>query len=225
MWATLCWFSLNFSMVLVTRSHIYAPSLFLSQLTDPQKSSYTAVTLIGTCHVMFITDMTHAQFSPLFDYVKGFFFLGLTAPSGPGLFIVKASLSHSASSHSVGLLWMSNHPGAETSTWQHSTFTTESSMPAAEFEATVPANERPQTDALDRMTIVICRVGIRLGIKLITVLYLPRVSFHSHIGPIVRDRHRVSWLKQCSFWIIFLSWPWHTLSRMAFFFSVVFLTS
>jgi len=62
-------------MVLVTRSHIYAPSLFLSQLTDPQKSSYTAVTLIGTCHVMFITDMTHAQFSPLFNYVKGFFFL------------------------------------------------------------------------------------------------------------------------------------------------------
>lgn len=46
-------------MVLVTRSHIYAPSLFLSQLSEPQKSCYAAVTLVGTCHVIFITDMTH----------------------------------------------------------------------------------------------------------------------------------------------------------------------
>lgn len=84
LWATLCWFSLNVCMVLVTRSNIYAPSLFLSQLTDPQKSCYTAVTVIGTCHVVF-TDMTHAQCSLLFDYAESVFFFGLgsTAPSGP----------------------------------------------------------------------------------------------------------------------------------------------
>ena len=117
MWDTLCWFSLTFSVVLVTRPHIYAPSLFLSQLTDPQKSCYTAVTLIGTCHVIFSTDITHGL-AALCAITLEFFWgegggggLGSTATSGPDLFIVEALLSHS-----VGLLWMSDHPEAESST-------------------------------------------------------------------------------------------------------------
>jgi len=49
------------------------------------------------------------------------------------------------------------------------------------------------------MTTVIDKVGIRLGINLIIILYLPRVSFHSHIGPILKEKHQVSWLKQWRF--------------------------
>jgi len=43
---------------------------------------------------------------------------------GQGLLIIEASRSHSDTSHSVGLLWTSDQPDAETSTWQHTTLTT-----------------------------------------------------------------------------------------------------
>ena len=52
--------------------------------------------------------------------------------------------------HSVGLLWTSDHPVAETSTWQHSTHNRQTSMPPAEFEPAISASEWPQTYALDR---------------------------------------------------------------------------
>jgi hypothetical protein len=42
---------------------------------------------------------------------------------GQGLFIIEASRSHSDTPYSVGLLWTSDQPDAETSTWQHMTFT------------------------------------------------------------------------------------------------------
>jgi hypothetical protein len=42
---------------------------------------------------------------------------------GKGLLIVEASRSHSDTSHSVGLLWTSDQPDAQTSTWQHTTLT------------------------------------------------------------------------------------------------------
>jgi hypothetical protein len=38
---------------------------------------------------------------------------------GLGLLIVEVSRSHSDTPHSVGLLWTSDRPVAETSTWQH----------------------------------------------------------------------------------------------------------
>jgi hypothetical protein len=40
---------------------------------------------------------------------------------GQDLLIIKASRSHSNTPHSVGLLWMSGQPNAETCTWQHKT--------------------------------------------------------------------------------------------------------
>ena len=40
-----------------------------------------------------------------------------------GLLIVEDSPSHSDTPHSVGLLWMSDQPDAETCTWQHTTLT------------------------------------------------------------------------------------------------------
>jgi hypothetical protein len=42
---------------------------------------------------------------------------------GHGLLIIKASRWHSDTPHSVGLLWTSDQPDAETSTWQHTTVT------------------------------------------------------------------------------------------------------
>ena len=42
---------------------------------------------------------------------------------GHGLLVIEASRSHSDTSHSVELLWTSDQPDAETSTWQHITFT------------------------------------------------------------------------------------------------------
>ena len=50
--------------------------------------------------------------------------------------------------HSVRLLWTSDRPTAETSTWQHTTLT-QTSMPPAVFDPTISASERPQTHALE----------------------------------------------------------------------------
>jgi hypothetical protein len=44
---------------------------------------------------------------------------------GQGLLIIEASRSHSDTPKSTGLLRTSDQPDAETSTWQHTTFTTE----------------------------------------------------------------------------------------------------
>ena len=50
-------------------------------------------------------------------------------PVGQDL-MVEDSWSHSDSPHSVGLLWMSDQPVAETFTWQHTTLTTNSHAPS-----------------------------------------------------------------------------------------------
>ena len=44
---------------------------------------------------------------------------------GHGLLIIEASRSHSDTPQSVGLLWTSDQPVAETSTWQHAKLTTD----------------------------------------------------------------------------------------------------
>ena len=53
------------------------------------------------------------------------FFKAQQPPVGQGLLIVQASWSHSDTSYSVGLLWTSDQPNAETSTWQHTALTTD----------------------------------------------------------------------------------------------------
>ena len=59
--------------------------------------------------------------------------------------------SHSDTPHSVGLLWLSDQPDAETPTWQHTSVTTDRHpWPPAGFKLSIPARERPQTQALDR---------------------------------------------------------------------------
>jgi len=64
--------------------------------------------------------------------------------------IVEASRSHSDTPHSVGLLWPSDQSDTETSTWQNTTLTRDTSMLPAGFEPPIPASERRQTHALDR---------------------------------------------------------------------------
>ena len=58
--------------------------------------------------------------------------------------ILDVSRSHTTMQHkSVGLLWTSDQLVAETSTWQHTTLTTEQiSMPPVGFEPTISAGER-----------------------------------------------------------------------------------
>jgi len=49
------------------------------------------------------------------------FVYSATDPVGQGLLIIEASRSHSDTPHSVGLLWTSDQPVAENSTWQRTT--------------------------------------------------------------------------------------------------------
>jgi hypothetical protein len=65
-----------------------------------------------------------------------------------GLLIVEASRSHSDTPHSVGLFWMSDQPEAKTTQNTHKRHT---SMPPAGFEITIPASERPHTNAVGRV--------------------------------------------------------------------------
>jgi hypothetical protein len=68
---------------------------------------------------------------------------------GQGLFIIEASRSDSNTPHPVGLLWTSDKPDAETSTWQHTRLTRDRyPVSPAGFEPAIPASEWPQTHAL-----------------------------------------------------------------------------
>jgi len=64
---------------------------------------------------------THVIWAPNEIPVGWFPWLG--SPLSLGIRIVEVSRSHSDTPHSIELLWMSAQPLAETSTWQHTTFT------------------------------------------------------------------------------------------------------
>jgi hypothetical protein len=71
---------------------------------------------------------------------------------GQGFLIVEASRSHSVThtiTHSVGLLWTSDQPVAQTSTWQHPNSQQRDIHASARLEPTIPASERPQIHAID----------------------------------------------------------------------------
>jgi hypothetical protein len=89
-----------------------------------------------------------------------FFFRGTTTPLVvcQGLRIIEALRSHLNTLHLVGLLWASDQPDAETSTWQHSIYKRQSSMPPTGFEPTIPAGKQLQTHALDCTATGISRV-------------------------------------------------------------------
>jgi len=52
--------------------------------------------------------------------------------------------------HSVGPLWTSDQPDAETSLYLTKQYSRQTSMHPAKFETTIPASERPQTHTLDK---------------------------------------------------------------------------
>jgi hypothetical protein len=72
---------------------------------------------------------------------------GETAPVGQGLFINEASRSHLGTTHSVGLLWMSDQTDAETPKWQHTSHKRQTSMSPVRFKPEIPANERDSLEA------------------------------------------------------------------------------
>jgi len=82
-----------------------------------------------------------------------FFFLIAPHPLvGHVLLIIKASRSYSDTTHTVGLLWMSDQNIAETPTCTtYNIFNRETSMSRVGFEPAIPTSERLQTHALDRV--------------------------------------------------------------------------
>jgi len=84
-----------------------------------------------------------------FVFVCFYYFLCAVAPRGPGRPHSRFCITHNNAPHSVRLLWTSDQLHVETSTWQHTTFTTDRhSCPQVGFEPTVSAGERPQTYTL-----------------------------------------------------------------------------
>ena len=78
------------------------------------------------------------------------FFPGLTDQVGLCLLIVEVSGSHSDTPQSVGLLWTSDWPIAETSTCTtHNTHNRQTSILPAAFQPAIPTSEQPQTYALE----------------------------------------------------------------------------
>ena len=69
--------------------------------------------------------------------------MGQQPLEGQSLHINKASRSHSGTPQSIGILWTSDQPSAETSTYHHTTHKTDTTMIPAGFEHTIPGNERP----------------------------------------------------------------------------------
>ena len=94
---------------------------------------------------------------------------GATARSGPGPphcrgFTIHSfththttTHTHTHTLHSIGLLWTSDQPDAETSTWHHTKLTSDRVHAAAGFEPAIPASKRPQTH----------RVATGIGMKLL----------------------------------------------------------
>jgi len=74
-----------------------------------------------------------------------------TLLAGLGDLIVVDSRSHSGTPLSVGLLWMSERPVAETST--HNTHKRQTSMPLAVFEPAILGSEQPQAHSLVKLVL------------------------------------------------------------------------
>jgi len=74
-------------------------------------------------------------------------------------------IPHNDAPQSVRLLWTSDQPVAETSTWQHATFTRETSKRPAGFEPAISVGEKPQTYVLGRAATVTGRRTERCNTK------------------------------------------------------------
>ena len=118
---------------LLIRSKLSAVRKYMSVLKSDQKKMTTQIYRIMFLFIdhSSVANMTRLCCAWRVPYITvkfafmwiwlSFFPNGATAPSG--LLTIEASRSHSDTPHSVGLPWMSDQPVAETSIWQHTTFT------------------------------------------------------------------------------------------------------
>ena len=86
-------------------------------------------------------------------YKMNFFFFTMAQQPlvGQDLLIVEASRSYSDTPHSVGLLWTSDQPDADSSAWKNKkTHKRQPSIPPPGFGPTIPASEQPQAHAFRR---------------------------------------------------------------------------
>jgi len=88
------------------------------------------------------------------DFLKKFCFLGATALVGHGRLGVGTSWSHSDAPYSVGLLWTSDQPDANTSTWQHTSLTTDTNS-SSKIQTHSP-NKKAAVDPLLRPHVFRC---------------------------------------------------------------------
>jgi hypothetical protein len=134
---------------------------------------------------------TLGEFAPSYATVKNWvaqckcvdFLVGLSTYQHPGMYgytcsflntarqlllcqvspIIEGSRSHSDTPHSVGLLWTSDQPEAETSTGQHTTLTTDIHLyHRRDSNPKIPASERPQNQTLERAAtrnVTMCILG------------------------------------------------------------------
>jgi len=86
------------------------------------------------------------------------------APRGPGTPHYRVfTMTLWDTPHSVGLLWASDQPVAEKNTLTtNNTHQRQAALPPAGFETSIPASDRPQTNALDRAATGIGFVGITI---------------------------------------------------------------
>jgi hypothetical protein len=130
---------------------------FFEQSTCEWSAVYSEGVYVYTMNYNFDTEhfVSKVQASPAIWHSisashRDFFFMARQPQWTLGLVTVEVSRSYSDKPRSVGLLWTSDRPVAETSTWQYTTLTRETYMPPAEFEPAIPASERQQTHTLDR---------------------------------------------------------------------------
>ena len=80
-------------------------------------------------------------------WISFLFFVALQPIAGQGPHVFQASRSYSDTPHSVGSLWTSDQPHADspTSPQSHTTHNRQTSMPSVGFEPAIPTIQRPQT--------------------------------------------------------------------------------
>ena len=111
-------------------THLFLPYLIALKLSGQQQQSLCFSLCIFLHPPVSSSSWTQISSSDPFTrtpsvWVVAFFFYHIaTIPVGQGFLIVQDSRSHSDTPHSVGLLWTSDQPDAEPSTWQHTTLTT-----------------------------------------------------------------------------------------------------
>jgi hypothetical protein len=145
----------------------------ITNTTTPGLSNPRPVRLCNAVrgHICQLTYMIY-YYTILLNTITITFFTGTTAYSGPGLIIIEASWSHSDTSHSVGLLWTSDQPGPQTSTWLHNIHKRQISMLSAGFEPEIPASKRLQTHSLDCAALPLYSILLLLLLLLLILLLL-----------------------------------------------------